>query len=856
VAELAAPIRGVPKEELESEDLSQHRRALRLARAAVATLAVLTVVAVVAAVLAITNANESESRRVDSLSRELAARSLVLAQSRPDAALNVAVAANEVRGTTEARSALLDVLSDNSRLERVVDVGSHVPGLTTVQALAFGPNGMIVANGSATGESQGVLFATSRSGQVRILGRSGSEFATLAAVAGGRFIVDGISSVDAIEQGTLRRLTPGQLLAVNPAGTRVVVVSGDETRIVDLETGTVLWRAPGRVFIAELSNDATRVAIASPDDLVHVVDIASGREVGPPIAIGEVDSVAWTARGELVVISSEDDRVVAVAGDSTETPRVLPPGNVGEGGVMGISPDGSRLAYRGQDSTAVWDLAAGTILWTRADAPGPTVKADAASGAAFSADGSHLLDVALHGATLSDAATGTVISREPDAAYLYPDPSGRHAMTTGARTVLWDLVGGVRLSQFHGLATVAWAPDGSRLVTSGATTLLWDLRTDVDSETLLGADVVSKAAFSADGARLAAVTNDGHLLVWRAAGDVAGSVVARSGPSTTLEVASRSGEVFELTNEMVTIRSAKGLRESAFQVGPASDLLPLPDGRRVITERSGDDNLTLWDARSGTVLRTGTICGTTSVRDLLFSGDGRRMATTSERSARICDARGRTLRTLRLPANGSTALFRLSTDGSRIAYAVGDQAHGNLAVRVVDTRNGALVTTISLGDTPGDVAFSATRLVISTDSQLTVLDLDGDGRFSLPATIGGSLALADHGKIAVIGETINAALTNGSRLRLYDLDARRAIGVLDESTVNISELTAPREGPQVLALGEPARSITTRGSVVVRQAVTPATLLDEACRLAGGPLSKRDWARLVPGTDYVSTCTT
>ena len=180
------------------------------ARAAVASLAVLTIAAVIAAVLAVTNANESESRRVDSLSRELAARSLVLAQRRPDAALNVAVAANEVRGTTEARSALLDVLSDNSRLDRVVDVGAHVPGVTTVQALAFGPDGTIVANASVRGENHGVLFATSSSGQVRVLDRSGSEYSTFEAVAGDRLIVEGASSVDAIERGTLRRLTGGR----------------------------------------------------------------------------------------------------------------------------------------------------------------------------------------------------------------------------------------------------------------------------------------------------------------------------------------------------------------------------------------------------------------------------------------------------------------------------------------------------------------------------------------------------------------------------------------------------------------------------------------------------------------------
>ena len=45
VAELAAPLRGIPKEDLVGEDVRLHRRAMRLARSAVALLVLLTVVA-------------------------------------------------------------------------------------------------------------------------------------------------------------------------------------------------------------------------------------------------------------------------------------------------------------------------------------------------------------------------------------------------------------------------------------------------------------------------------------------------------------------------------------------------------------------------------------------------------------------------------------------------------------------------------------------------------------------------------------------------------------------------------------------------------------------------------------------
>ena len=43
VADLAAPIHGIPKDELESEDVRQHRKALRLRRGSVAALLLLVV---------------------------------------------------------------------------------------------------------------------------------------------------------------------------------------------------------------------------------------------------------------------------------------------------------------------------------------------------------------------------------------------------------------------------------------------------------------------------------------------------------------------------------------------------------------------------------------------------------------------------------------------------------------------------------------------------------------------------------------------------------------------------------------------------------------------------------------------
>jgi hypothetical protein len=62
VAVLAAPLRGVPKDELVGEDLRQHRRTVRLARAAVAALVILAGATVVGALVAMDQAEEAQQQ--------------------------------------------------------------------------------------------------------------------------------------------------------------------------------------------------------------------------------------------------------------------------------------------------------------------------------------------------------------------------------------------------------------------------------------------------------------------------------------------------------------------------------------------------------------------------------------------------------------------------------------------------------------------------------------------------------------------------------------------------------------------------------------------------------------------------
>lgn len=123
IADLAAPIHGVPKDELEGRDLREHRTARRLRRIATTALVILAIALGIAAVTAVRNAQEA--RRQEQLattqaqratSRQLAAQSVALASSQLDVSLLLGLSARAVEDSANARGALLTSLEANPNL--------------------------------------------------------------------------------------------------------------------------------------------------------------------------------------------------------------------------------------------------------------------------------------------------------------------------------------------------------------------------------------------------------------------------------------------------------------------------------------------------------------------------------------------------------------------------------------------------------------------------------------------------------------------------------------------------------------------------------------------------------------------
>ena len=93
VADLAAPMHGMPKDELEGEDIRQHKRSRRLARGGVSVLSLLVVVALVTTGFAVVQRDHATNSERVADARRLAAQALATVGTDPGTAYLAAIEA-------------------------------------------------------------------------------------------------------------------------------------------------------------------------------------------------------------------------------------------------------------------------------------------------------------------------------------------------------------------------------------------------------------------------------------------------------------------------------------------------------------------------------------------------------------------------------------------------------------------------------------------------------------------------------------------------------------------------------------------------------------------------------------------
>lgn len=527
--------------------MRQEAKRLRFFAVAAVAVAALAALAVAGGLVAVHQRSVAVARGRVAVSRQLAAYSSEKASSQLDLGLLLALTAEQMSPTFEARTSLLQALLRSGRRQAVIRAGRQITAPSVLS-----PDGKIIAHTYSTWEGARIVLSESTTGKertsffepgnwpwLRHLAFSPDGKAILSSSPDGQRVL--LWDIDTRKKRVLLELDQGQdveRMTVSPVAQLVGLVVSDAVRgdrivVWDLSKNGLkhelhpAWKyefsnAAGLPSVIDFSPDGSMLA-ATVDGGIALWDMTSGRRA--TTLKGGAGMPAWTLAfgpgGNLLASGGEDGKVVLWDVSTYRRLREAD-GHDDYVGALAFRPDGLMLASGSRDKRIIlWDVA---TLEKQAVMVDENAEEGGVRSLAFTPDGGSLVSSSEFSPAIVWDASGDPLrvilpGLDGRVVAFYPDGTTL-AGSTAEGVILWDLLAGERLAMFPSPPpsdlSVAFGHGGTELAVADSNgVVLWSLQRDkqfrlekIDSD-----GWESAVAFSPDG-KILALTARNRIRLW------------------------------------------------------------------------------------------------------------------------------------------------------------------------------------------------------------------------------------------------------------------------------------------------------------------------------------------------------